>query len=63
MVVKDDITIAELTGKNDNNERDQRVKDATTQGTITLCTREFGRGTDFKYDGDLVIHAGGVAAI
>ena len=28
-----------------------------------MCTREFGRGTDFKYHGDLVIHAGGLHVI
>ena len=28
-----------------------------------MCTREFGRGTDFKYHGDLVIHAGGLLVI
>ena len=39
------------------------VTDATKQGRITLATREFGRGTDFKYHGDAVINAGGLAVI
>jgi preprotein translocase subunit SecA len=36
---------------------------ATIQGSITLSTREFGRGSDFLYHGDNVINAGGLAVI
>jgi preprotein translocase subunit SecA len=39
------------------------VTNATIQGQITLATREFGRGTDFKYHGSAVIEAGGLAVI
>ncbi len=52
-----------LTDKLDNAERDSFVKNATIQGQITLSTREFGRGTDFKYHGSAVIEAGGLAVI
>ena len=33
------------------------------QGQITLATREFGRGSNFKYHGNGVINAGGLAVI
>ena len=33
------------------------------QGTITLSTSEFGRGTDFKYLGNALKNAGGLAVI
>lgn len=52
-----------LTDKLDNAERDSLVTNATIQGQITLATREFGRGTDFKYHGNAVIEAGGLAVI
>lgn len=52
-----------LTDKLDNDERDSLVANATLQGQITLSTREFGRGTDFKYHGNAVINAGGLAVI
>ena len=55
--------IGVLTDKLENAERDQIISDATIQGQITLATREFGRGTDFKYHGNSVIHAGGLAVI
>jgi preprotein translocase subunit SecA len=52
-----------LTEKNDNDEKTSKVSNATNQGHVTLLTREFGRGTDFKYQGDLVINAGGLLVI
>ena len=52
-----------LTEKNDNKEKTSKVSSATNQGQVTLCTREFGRGTDFKYQGNLVINAGGLHVI
>lgn len=52
-----------LSDKLENDERDSLVMNATTQGQITLSTREFGRGTDFKYHGSAVIEAGGLAVI
>ena len=52
-----------LIDKLDNDERDSLVTNATIQGQITLSTREFGRGTDFKYHGNAVINAGGLAVI
>ena len=39
------------------------MRNATIEGQITLSTREFGRGTDFKYLGNAVIEAGGLAVI
>ena len=52
-----------LTEKNDNDEKTSKVSNATNQGQVTVLTREFGRGTDFKYQGDLVINAGGLHVI
>ena len=52
-----------LTENLDNDERDSLIKNATTQGQITLSTWEFGRGTDFQYHGNAVINAGGLAVI
>ena len=52
-----------LTDKHENELRDSLVTNATIQGQITLATREFGRGTDFKYHGSAVIEAGGLAVI
>ena len=52
-----------LTEKDDKDVKTSKVSNATNQGHITLLTREFGRGTDFKYQGDLVINAGGLLVI
>jgi preprotein translocase subunit SecA len=57
------LKIGKLIDKLDNAERDSLVTNATIQGQITLSTREFGRGTDFKYHGNAVIEAGGLAVI
>ena len=52
-----------LTDKLDNEERNDYVKYVTFEGYLTLSTREYGRGTDFKYQGNAVSEAGGLAVI
>ena len=52
-----------LKDKLENIDRDPIIKYATMDGQLTLATREFGRGTDFKYHGSAVIDAGGLAVI
>ena len=44
-------------------EKDNLVRQAVTPGSVTLLTREFGRGTDFKCFDDRLISAGGVHVI
>jgi uncharacterized protein YegL len=49
-----------LTELLDDNDRKQFVKSAPQQGMVTLATRMFGRGTDFKIYDDRVDQAGGM---
>jgi len=58
-----DNSVKEITEKIDKNERDLLIKQASTEGRITLLTRSFGRGTDFVCRNPAVIARGGVHVI
>ena len=45
------------------NDKDKYVNRATTSGQVTLCTREYGRGTDFVCRDQRVKNGGGVHVI
>ena len=52
-----------LTERTDENQRDLLVKTATNAGTITLLTREMGRGVDFICRDKDVLKNGGVLVV
>jgi preprotein translocase subunit SecA len=52
-----------VTEENDDAEKAWKISNATNQGQVTLFTRGFGRGTDFKYQGDKVVNVGGLHVI
>ena len=52
-----------ITEEMDGNKRERLIKQATTAGQITLLTRGFGRGTDFRCDDEKVKNARGIHVI
>lgn len=41
-------------------EKESAIRKATTRGQVTLCTRDYGRGVDFRVNDEAVLASGGV---
>ena len=54
--------LTELTAKR-SEDREHIIRETTRQGKITLASRMYGRGTDFKINDDRVVNAGGLHVI
>lgn len=52
-----------LNEKHDQETRKQRIERASIEGTITILTRVFGRGTDFVLYDESISNSGGIHVI